>query len=272
MALMPLPSELSSHRHPVQPRAAVLSFLLVISPLAAMAPACTSSADDVVLVLAAASTIDAIESAVDDFRGGTAARIEVSFAATSVLARQIEEGAPADLMLSASAAWADYVEDRAIVDRRVALVGNQLTVIVPADSDVHAQPLAQIASDDRLQRIAIADPASVPAGIYATEALKNAGLWPALEPRLVPTLDARAALTLVAGGETSAGLVYATDAAATPRVRVIAQVDPQLHQPIEYPLLLLGGARPEAVLFYEYLISERGRAHFYDRGFRQAGR
>lgn len=237
-----------------------------------MSSSCVLADDDVVLVLAAASTIDAVEAAIAEFSVDGEPRVEVSFAATSVLARQIEEGAPADIMLSASGAWADYVEERATADRRVVLVSNQLTLIVPADSKLHEGSLALIGQEGALDRIAIADPASVPAGIYAAEALRNAGLWAAVEARLVPTLDARATLTLVAGGEVSAGLVYATDAAATPRVRVVAQVDPQLHQPIEYPLLLLGSARAEAVRFFEYLISERGRAHFYDRGFRRAVR
>lgn len=233
--------------------------------------ACVSDDDDAVLVLAAASTIDAMESAVAGFRAVEPARVEVSFASTSVLARQIEEGAPADLMLSASVDWADYVQQRVAVERRVVLVRNQLTVVGPAGSKP-LQSLAQVDDQERFASIAIADPTSVPAGMYAAEALHRAGLWEAIEARLVPTVDVRAALRLVADGEADAGFVYATDAAASARVRIIARVDPQLHEPIEYPLLLLGGARPEAVRFFDYLISEPGRAHFRDRGFVEADR
>lgn len=224
------------------------------------------------LVLAAASTIDAVEAAVADFSAGDDVPVEVSFGPTSVLARQIEEGAPADLMLSASVAWADYVEQRVAVARRVALVGNQLAVVAPAGAVVADTTLEEIAARaGAFARIAIADPASVPAGIYAAEALRNLSLWESVQSRLIPTVDVRAALALVAGREADAGFVYASDAASSPDVRVIARIDPRLHEPIEYPLLLLEDAGPAAQRLFEYLLSERGRAHFHQRGFTDAG-
>jgi len=224
---------------------------------------------DTVLVLAAASTIDAMEAAVLDFNGDGGAAVEVSFGPTSVLARQIEEGAPADLMLSASVAWADYVETRARVDERVVLLRNRLTVIAPAGAA--PRTLEELAGDPSIRRIAIADPTSVPVGIYAAQALRGAGVWHLIEGRLIPALDARAALSLVAVGETDAGIVYATDAAASPAVTVITTVDPGLHDPVEYPLLLLSGARDEARRFFEFLQTARGRAHFVQRGFVEPG-
>jgi molybdate transport system substrate-binding protein len=247
--------------------------LLLLLPLAlgSSAWACAERADTV-LVLAAASTIDAMEAAVADFGVDTSTHVEVSFGPTSVLARQLEEGAPADLMLSASVGWADYVEARVPVDRRVALARNELRVVVPSGAATAALSLQQIAAEADLGRIAVADPTSVPAGIYAAQALRRAGLWEAVEPRLIPALDVRAALTLVADGEVDAAFVYATDAAASARVRVVARIDPSLHDVIEYPLLLLGGARPEAVRFFDFLTSARGRAHFHERGFIDAGR
>ncbi len=267
---MSLPSDAPPSPPPAR-RYAVVSTLLAAALVAgATSMACASADEDTVLVLAAASTIDAMESAVQDFRALAPTPVEVSFASTAILARQIEEGAPADLLLSASGAWADYLDSRVDVERRVTFVSNQLTVVVAAESDLRELPFIDIGDNSRFGSLAIADPASVPAGIYAAEAVRSAGLWEAVAPRLVPTLDVRAALGLVADGEVDAGFVYATDALTTPRVRVISRVPPELHATIEYPLLLFGRARPEAVRFYDYLISERGRAHFYDRGFLRA--
>ena len=246
--------------------------LTSLTMLLAVAPQACTATEDVVLVLAAASTIDAMEAAVADFNGEGAPRIEVSFGPTSVVARQLEEGAPADLVLLASAAWADYLQDRVALAARDALVGNELAVVASANLEPSAMSWDAALTEPRHTRIAIADPASVPAGIYATEALHRAALWDAVQPRLIPTIDVRAALRLVADGEADIGIVYATDAAATPRVRIIARIDPRLHQRIEYPLLLLANAPPEAQRFYEYLLSARGRAHFHDRGFIDAGR
>ena len=242
-------------------------------------PALACSNDDrgngAVLILAAASTVDALESAVADFESDTSTRVVVSFGPTSTLARQLEMGAPADLMLSASVDWANHLVQRVPVTERLALVANQLAVVVPQDpqdAGLDAVSLDVLASDPRFSRIAVADPTSVPAGIYAAEALRGLFLWEAIRPRLVPTVDVRAALALVADKEVDAGIVYATDAASTPRVRLVASVDPQLHRPIEYPLLLLADARAGARELFEFLGSARGRAHFYDRGFVEAGR
>jgi molybdate transport system substrate-binding protein len=240
---------------------------LVAAPLAA-ASACGPSGEPV-LVLAAASTIDALEAAVAEFHAAGEDVVEVSFGSTSVLARQIEEGAPAGLFLSASVEWADYVEERVAVTRRVALAGNQLAVVVPAAASSEELTLQQVAAAAHLQRLAIADPASVPAGIYAAQALRALGLWEAVQPRLLPAVDVRAALALVAGAEADAGFVYATDALGTGnRVRVITRVDVSLHDAIEYPLLLLGdAAQPAAERLFGYLTSAAGRAHFHQRGF-----
>ena len=155
---------------------------------------------------------------------------------------------------------------------RLALVANQLAVVVPQDAGLDAVSLDLLASDPRFSRISVAAPTSVPAGIYAAEALHGLSLWETIRPRLVPTVDVRAALALVANKEADAGIVYATDAASTPRVRLVARLDPQLHRPIEYPLLLLADGREGARELFEFLASARGRSHFYDRGFVEAGR
>jgi len=228
--------------------------------------AACSAPRDAVLVLAAASTIDAMEAAANDFSATTGVVVEVSFGSTSVLARQIEEGAPADLFLSASAPWADHVGERVPwIERRV-IGGNRIVVVAAASTPVGSS-LEELAANPAIGRIAVADPLSVPAGMYAAEALRSAGVWETVSPRLIPAINVRAALRLVTREEVDAGLVYATDAAAAPDLRVAFSIDPRLHTTIEYPLLLLRDARPGARLFFEYLLSERGRTHFRDRGF-----
>ncbi|MGD8330008.1 MAG: molybdate ABC transporter substrate-binding protein [Acidobacteriota bacterium] len=246
--------------------------LLMLLALAAPQPGCRGD-EDALLVLAAASTIDAMEAAAADFSSIEGVRVEVSFAASSVLARQIAEGAPADLLLSANTAWADYVAERVPIARREVLVTNRITVVVPAGAATNEMSLQELAEDDvDFALIAIADPTSVPAGIYAAEALRRESLWSAFEPRLLPAVDVRAALALVVDGEADAGFVYASDAASSADVRVITRVAPRLHEPIEYPLLLLGSARPGAERLFDFLVSARGRTQFLERGFSEAGR
>jgi len=253
------------------PQRAGIAALVVAMALMTSSCGGAEHRDRATLVLAAASTIDALESAIAEYEAATGRSVRVSFASTATLARQIEQGAPADLLLSASTEWADYVERVAPVARRLVLVGNRLVVAVPEGSAIGEPALIDLLAGAALERIAIADPSSVPAGVYASQALRGMGLWETIQPRLVPTIDVRAALALAAAAHVDAAFVYATDAASTPRVRVIARLGPQLHEPIEYPLLLLQGASEDAAPLFEFLASAPGRAHFYDRGFAEPG-
>jgi len=233
---------------------------------------CTAPRPDerTVVVLAAASTIDAFEAAAADFTADTGVEVRISFGPSSTLARQIAEGAPAEIFLSASGPWADHVEERVAVSRREALAGNRLVVVAPAaggGGDGGEATVAEALAAGRVRRLAIADPQSVPAGIYARQALERLGLWQEVSDRLIPTVDVRAALTLAVEREADAAVVYASDAASSDEVRIVAAFDPGLHQPIEYPLLLLGGAGPPAQQMFEFLVTERGRSHFLARGF-----
>ena len=223
-----------------------------------------------VIVLAAASTIDALEAAADDFRERRSIDVVLGFGATSTVARQIVEGAPATLLLAASSEWADYVEHRTEVVERTTLVGNDLVVAVATDARVATSDAAGILGDPDIEWIALADPESVPAGVYAREALRNLNVWGQLLPRLVPTVDVRAALVLVINGEVDAAVVYATDAASTDRIRVAATLNPGLHGPVEYPLLLLAGSNAASRQFFDFLNSAEGRSHFLSRGFSPA--
>ena len=241
-------------------------FLLSLS---AMACADANMPQERTLMLAAASTIDALEAAVKDFESKTGIGVDVSFGPTSTIARQIEQGAPADLLLSANGSWADYVDDRLAVARRVTLVSNQLIVVKPVTNQLKNETvpsLREFLSDPQL-RFAIADPNSVPAGIYARQALEASGFWESIEPQLVPTVDVRAALALGSRDEVDGGFVYATDVAKNSDVTYVGPIDPMLHDVIEYPLLLLDETGEEAAELFKFLISDRGRKHFLDRGF-----
>jgi molybdate transport system substrate-binding protein len=218
--------------------------------------------------LAAASTIDALDAALAELEATSGIEARASYGPTSTLARQLVAGAPADLLLAASTSWADYVAARRPVAARQSVAGNRVVVVAPTGSDLGpTDDLASFVANDSLGRIAIADPEAVPAGIYAREALESSGFWNILEPRLLPTLDVRAALALASSREADAAFVYASDAAAIGSVEVILALDDSSHSPIEYPLLLLDAENPHAAELFEFLVSEAGQAHFLERGF-----
>lgn len=236
--------------------------------------------DDRVLIFAAASTREAVEAVVAIARRESGLHAVSSFAGSSSLARQIEAGAPADLFLSANVAWMDHLEQRGAVaaGTRRDLVRNRLVLIGPAadppsvdlpDPLNAAADLAAALADGRL---AIAEPTAVPAGIYGRQALSRLGLWPAVADRLAPTADVRAALALVARGETPLGLVYATDALAAAGVVVVSRLPADSHDPIVYPVALTqsGAGRPAARALYDLLTGPRGLEEFRARGFEPA--
>jgi molybdate transport system substrate-binding protein len=252
--------------------AATALAVIALGVIALGVPACggsqRASDDRGVLILAAASTIDALDSALEEFTDSTGIEVRASYGPTSTLARQVTSGAPAALLLSASTTWADYVAEHQPVVASGSMAGNRLVVVAPRDSALGMTvDLASLATDTRFGRVAIADPEAVPAGIYAREALETLGLWPHIESRLLPTLDVRAALALAASGEADAAIVYASDAAASNAVAVITTIDASAHSPIEYPLLLLDAESSEATQLFEFLLSEQGRRHFLDHGF-----
>ena len=244
---------------------AILALMLVgVMPTAAQARA--------PLVLAAASLQESLTAAADAWAAQGHSRPTISFAASSALARQIEAGAPADLFISADEEWMDYVALKALLRpaTRVSFLTNQLVLIAPRDSRIALRlapgvPLARALGD---RRLAIADPAAVPAGRYAKAALTSLGAWPSVEPKLARTENVRAALALVERGEAPLGIVYATDARASTKVRVVGQFSAASHPPISYPVALLAtAASPDAEPFRRFLISSPGRAIFRRFGF-----
>lgn len=224
------------------------------------------------MVLAAASLQEAMSAAGDAWTARGHARPTFSFAASSALARQIEAGAPADLFASADEEWMDYLATRALVARgsRAALATNRLVLVAPASSRLRLAIAPRFALARALGsgRLAIGAPDSVPAGRYAREALTRLGAWQSVADRLAPSENVRAALALVARGEAPLGVVYATDARAEPKVRVVGTFPASTHKPIVYPLARLARSdNPEAEGFRRFLLSREGRALFKRYGF-----
>jgi molybdate transport system substrate-binding protein len=225
------------------------------------------------LVFAAASLKEALDEVAGSFALGRAGRVDVSYAASGALARQIERGAPADLFISADTDWIDYVEQRglAVSGTRRNLLANDLVLIAPAASQVKVKlsPGADLAAALGKGRLAMADPGSVPAGKYGRAALTSLGAWKGVEARVAPSENVRAALALVARGEAPLGIVYRTDALAEKGVRIVDTFPAASHPAIVYPVVLLKrSSSPVARAFEGYLASPDARAIFERHGFR----
>jgi molybdate transport system substrate-binding protein len=228
---------------------------------------CRSQSQPTVAVFAAASTGDVLEEIGRDFEADTGIKVQINPAASSTLAVQIEQGAGADLFLSADEAWADHLERKGLCAERRDLLGNRLVVVVPADNAVSLTNLGDLKAEN-FKRIAMARE-GVPAGDYTRQALKAAGVWDAIKGRTIEGGDVRATLTYVLRGEADAGFVYATDAAARSKVRIAYEVPEQLHQPIRYPLVLIrrDHPNPAAQQLYDYLAGDKAAAAFRRAGF-----
>lgn len=224
------------------------------------------------VVFAAASLQTALNQIGRDWTARTGKPVTFSYAASSVLARQVEQGAPADVLASADAEWMDWLEQRKLVraGTRRTFLGNALVLIAGADvaSDLKIAPgfrLAEAIGDSRLATGLIQ---SVPVGRYAQSALTALGVWDSVAPRLVGTDNVRSALTLVARGEARFGIVYATDARVEPRVRVVDTFPPGLHPPVVYPFAIPSGStHADAGEFLAYLSSDEARQRFVAQGF-----
>jgi len=226
---------------------------------AAVGGGCAREAGEPALVFAAASLADVLTEAAGEIGAGRpGGRIAFNFAGSNVLAEQILAGAPAALFLSADRRQVERLVAAGKVRREdaVTFAGNALVVVVPAADGDRGPAGERLAAPDellRFRRLALADPQAVPAGVYAREWLEREGLWEGLAPRVVPALDARAALAAVAAGHLDAGIVYATDAGSTDRVQVVYRVPPERAPAIEYVAAPLagrgGGAAGELLAF-----------------------
>lgn len=245
--------------------------MLVLLSLGLLAGCASSKAPEPLRVFAAASTRESLEQVADAFRVQEGVPVTLNFGPSSTLARQIEQGAQADLFLSADTEWADYLGDKGLVQEGRVLLTNRLVVVVPADSSLALQRLGDL-SQPSVRRLALTGP-SVPAGRYAREALQKDGVWDRVRDRILEAGDVRAVLTFVARGEAEAGLVYATDAAVSSNVRVALEVKPEEHSPIRYTLVLVRRERlhPKARALFDFLDEEHAREVFRRAGFGIAG-
>jgi molybdate transport system substrate-binding protein len=240
--------------------------LVLLLPIGARAQTLT--------VFAAASLTDAMKDISAKWQAAGHQPLSLSFGSSSTLARQVEQGAPANVFASADEKWMDYLADKKLLadGTRKDLLGNDLVLVVSADKPMHVtinksfDLIGLLGADGRL---ATGDPAHVPVGIYAEQALKSLGMWDSVQPRLARTEDVRAALLLVERGEAPAGIVYATDAAVSKAVMVAGTFPADSHDPVSYPFAVVkSGDTPDARALMTFLSGPEARAVFKQRGFK----
>jgi molybdate transport system substrate-binding protein len=243
----------------------------VAAPLFFLAPA--ARAADAATVFAAASLKTALDAVSAAWTAETQKKATISYAASSALAKQIEQGAPADVFFSADLDWMDYLAKKDLIDKAsvTRLLGNTIVLIAPKDSDLKAEiapgfPLAAVLGDGRL---AMGDVKSVPAGKYGKAALESLGVWASVEGKLAQAENVRAALKLVATGEAPLGIVYRTDAEAEPAVKVLDVFPESSHPPITYPVApVTASTKADAADFITFLKSPKAQEIFKAQGFK----
>lgn len=233
----------------------------------------TAVSAEKVTVFAAASLTNAIDEIALEYQKQQPNQIVTVFASSSTLARQIEQGAPADIFISADLQWMNYLADKKRIeeDSNVMLLGNKLVLIAPKNSKTNQVDIQH--NTDWLAlldggRLSVGDPDHVPVGIYAKEALQNLGSWQALEPKLARADNVRSALLMVERAETPLGIVYGSDAVVSDKVKVVGAFPADSHKPVEYPMAIVKGHKNPAVgHFYQYLKSDDAKAIFERYGF-----
>jgi len=224
-----------------------------------------------ITVFAAASLTNVLQELGDGFTKETSIPVKFSFAASSALARQIENGSPADVFFSADLEWMDYLQTRNLIQResRRDVLGNRLVLIAPADSKVKLviEPHFPLAAALGNGRLATGDPDFVPVGRYAREALTSLGVWNEVGDRVIRADSVRSALAFVDRGEAPLGIVYETDALIDKNVRVVDVFPPNSHLPIIYPIALTSGAKNDAARFLAYIRGPAGNVAFKAYGF-----
>jgi len=232
-----------------------------------------AQAQNNVLIFAAASLKNALDEIATTWSKDTGRPApKISYAASSALAKQMEQGAPADMFISADLDWMDYVQGKNLIrnDTRFNLLGNKIVIIAPKDSKTAT---LAIKGDDLTKalaggRLSMANVEAVPAGKYGKAALEKLGAWNAVKDGIAQAENVRAALLLVARGETPLGIVYSTDAAAEPNVKVVATFPEDSHPPIIYPAALTKeSGNADAKAFLDFLRSGKARTSFEKQGF-----
>lgn len=248
------------------------AFTAAIAALALFAGSAGARAE-AVNVFAAASLKNALDDVSAAWKAETGKETRNTYAASSALAKQIEGGAPADVFMSADRDWMTYLSDKSLTVKssEADILGNALVLVAPADSPAKISiapgfALAALVGDGKL---ALCDVNAVPAGKYAKAALESLGVWDQIEPKIAQAENVRAALKLVANGEAPAGIVYATDAVAEPKVRVLGTFPDDSHPPIIYPAAVLAASgNSDAASFVRYLKTPNAADIFRKAGFR----
>lgn len=240
--------------------------------LACLALASGAAFAQQVTLFAAASLTNALDEVLAGYAHASGVKARTNYAASSALARQVEQGAPADIFLSADEPWMDYLAERRLVDpaTRTSRLSNRLVLVVPSSNPVNVAiaPGFNLAGLLGAGRLSTGDPSNVPVGRYAQQALVKLGVWHIAEPRLARADNVRAAMVLVERGEAPLGIVYATDAAASSRVRVAGTFPPDSHPPISYPFAIIAGrGRPEVRALFGHLLGAEAAATFRRHGF-----
>ncbi len=238
-----------------------------------LVPAAPAAAQWTITVFAAASLKNALDDVNADFAKATGVKVTASYAATSALTKQIEQGAPADIFVSADLQWMDYAVEHKLVTpaTRVNLLGNRLVLIAPKDSKIDRVDIGKgfdIAGLAGSGRIAVADVKAVPAGRYAQAALVSLGAWAAAEPKLAQAENVRGALAYVARGETPLGIVYETDAKIEPGVKIVGVFPESSHPSVTYPIALVAASEnAQAARYLDFVQTRAAKAIFEKYGF-----
>ena len=244
-----------------------LAAALALAPISAS----VALADDVV-VFAAASLKNALDEIAGNWKSETGKTTAISYAASSALAKQIAEGAPADIFISADLAWMDDVAGKNLIkaDTRSNLLGNRIVLVAPADSTLSLDIAPGMDLADALKggKLAMGDPKAVPAGKYGQAALEKLGVWDSVSGSVAAAENVRAALALVSKGEAPLGIVYQTDAGADPGVKIVGMFPEDTHPPIIYPVAITAASKnADAAAFLDYLHSDKAKASFEKQGF-----
>jgi molybdate transport system substrate-binding protein len=252
--------------------ARLLAIFSLFAALAA-APQPLSAQEKPLTVFAAASLKNALDDVSAALTKTTGVKAVASYEASSALAKQIEQGAPADVFISADLRWMDYAAEHKLIkpDTRVNLLGNRLVLIAPKDSKLDKVEIGKGFDITKLAgdgRIAVADVKAVPAGLYAKAALESLGAWAAAEPKLAMAENVRATLAFVARGETPIGIVYETDAKIEPKVKIVGVLPDGVYPPVTYPVAATAAAtNPATARYLAFLRSGTAKAIFEKYGF-----
>jgi molybdate transport system substrate-binding protein len=253
-------------------RRTLLAVALIASACAGFPPAASAQSSATPIVFAAASMKTALDAISAAWTAQTGTSPSIVYGSSAVLAKQIEQGAPADVFISADTNWMDYLDKAKLIrpGTRRNLLGNALVLVEPGDSSVALDiaPGFDLAGATGDGKIAVCTIASCPGGVYAKQSLEKLGVWDNVSPKLAQADNIRAALNLVARGEAKFGIVYATDAKAEPKVKVVGTFPEATHAPIVYPVAVLADSKhPEAESFVAFLSSQAATKILVDQGF-----